>query len=197
MLARGVGLRRLAALIRSGELDRRLHPDHARRGQARVGLAAVIAVQVPHREALVLLVLACADAALGTRNCWGAGRRGVVIGRTGPVVSRRIAVVHPHRRAVLRCCGILDVLGGAEEPQRTVIRSTGWGGGCCARRVSRSGCRDPAGSDCVVVSGTSYVHGAADRELLRGAGRPSGAELRLRRDGHGVLGAVFGVDGPG
>jgi hypothetical protein len=47
-----------------GEPARRLHPDHARRGQARVGLAAVIAVQVPHREALVLLVLACADAAL-------------------------------------------------------------------------------------------------------------------------------------
>jgi hypothetical protein len=85
---------------------------------------------------------------------------------------------------------------GTEEPRRTVIGSAGWRGGFCAGRASRSGCRDPVRSDGGAIGGTADAHGAADGELLGGAGCAPGAELRLRSDGHGVGGAVSRVDGP-
>lgn len=64
-------------------------------GLATLGLAAAIAVQTPHREAIVPLVLAGAGATLlPDALAREAGRRGAVICQTRPPLARRIAVVH-------------------------------------------------------------------------------------------------------
>ncbi|HJT02242.1 MAG TPA: LysR substrate-binding domain-containing protein [Pseudonocardiaceae bacterium] len=69
-------------------------------GLATLGLAPGIAVQTPHRDAIVPLVLAGAGATLLPEElAHEAGRRGAVVCQTKPALSRRIAVVH--RAAVL------------------------------------------------------------------------------------------------
>jgi LysR family transcriptional regulator, carnitine catabolism transcriptional activator len=97
---RALGLRQLATLSWVASppgTSTRIMLDE---GLATLGVAAAIAVQTPHREAIIPLVLAGAGATLLPEAlAREAGRRGAVICQTKPALSRRIAVVH--RAAVL------------------------------------------------------------------------------------------------
>lgn len=92
---RALGLRQLARLSWVASppgTSTRIMLDE---GLATLGLAAAIAVQTPHREAIVPLVLAGAGATLlPDALAREAGRRGAVICQTRPALARRIAVVH-------------------------------------------------------------------------------------------------------
>lgn len=86
-------------------------------GLATLGLAPAIAVQTPHREAIVPLVLAGAGATLlPDALAREAGRRGAVICQTKPALSRRIAVVHRAAALSPAAAAFLDLLA---LPQNT------------------------------------------------------------------------------